>query len=72
MEFEDNGEFIEVWGWDAFNGQNDRLFGAIRKDANGYCWFHPARKVVMSCRMMREISKKLSELNAGLCGVNYE
>jgi hypothetical protein len=63
MEFKDKGEFIEVWGWDAFRGNDDCLFGAIRKGEDGYHWFHPARRAVMSFRMMRDIAKKLSELN---------
>jgi len=63
MEFKENDEFIEVCGWDSIRGDDDCLFGFIRKDSGGYHWFHPARRVVMSCRVMREISKKLSELN---------
>ena len=72
MEFKYNGDFTEVWGLEPFRGDDDCLFGAIRKDADGYYWFHPSRRVVMSCRMMREIAKKLSELNAGIIGLNYE
>lgn len=64
MEFKDNGEFIEVRGLDAFIGDDDCLFGAIRKNSGGYHWFHPARRVMMNYRIMREISKKLSELNS--------
>lgn len=64
MEFKNNGEFIEARGYSEIVDNDEFLFGAIRKDAAGYYWFHPARKVVMSCRMMREISKKLSELNS--------
>ena len=63
MEFKDNAEFIEVWGWDAFMGDDDCLLGAIRKGEDDNYWFHPARMAVMSCRMMRDIAKKLSELN---------
>lgn len=64
MEFKDNGEFIEVWGLDAFWGDDDCLFGAIRKYSDGNYWFHPARRLTMSATIMREISKKLSELNS--------
>lgn len=71
MEFKDNGEFIEVWEWEPIKGDDYYLFGAIRKDADGYHWFHPVR-VMMSSIIMHDISKKLSELNLKNSGARNE
>jgi len=64
FEFKNNGKFLEVWGWDGFNGDDDILIGTIKEDTDGdYYWFHPAKEINLSCKMMRVISIKLSELN---------
>lgn len=63
INFKDNGEFIEVYGWNPSIGEDDFLFGALRKCEEGYYWFHPARKVVLCFGGMKEICDKLGRLN---------
>lgn len=66
MKFKDNGEFIGVYGWDAFKGDDDVLMGALRKNEDdGYYWLHPARRINFTSKMLRDIAAKLSELNRG-------
>ena len=63
FEYKDNGKFIDVRGWDAFGGDDDILIGTIQKCEDGYHWFHPAKKIVLSCKALKDIAEKLSELN---------
>lgn len=61
FEYKYNGEFYEVW--DDYWFDKEILVGALRKNDEGYYQFHPGRKVVLSCKMLRDIAEKLSELN---------
>ena len=63
IEFKDNGEFVEMWFEDDRPPFKDVLAGAFRKDEEGYFRFHPARKVVMTCKHLRIAAQKASELN---------
>jgi len=31
MQFKDKGKVVEVWGWDAFRGDDDVLLGTLEK-----------------------------------------
>lgn len=62
MEFIDQGDLIACIGWDEFNGDDDIFLGSIK--LNKYYWFHPsARRIPLTCRQLRDIAGKLSELN---------
>ena len=64
MEYKDNGDFIECWGYYEPAG-GESFFGAIReeKEIFGYFLFHPARKITIGQHGLVEIAKKLGELN---------
>ena len=63
IEFKDNGDFVEMWWEDDRPPFNDKILGCIRKGEDGFFRFHPARKVVMNCRCLRELAAKVSQLN---------
>jgi len=63
--YEQHGNIINVKGWDPFTGEDDVLLGQIIKgdgDNEGYYWFNPL-DINFSCKMLRELAEKLSELN---------
>ena len=62
MEFKDNGEFIECYD-QCYVSAEDRLYGAIRKDEEGYYTFHPARRVVLTCIQLKNLFERLRFLN---------
>ncbi len=63
IEFKQEDAFISVWYENDRPPFDDRLMGALRKDDDGYYRFHPARKVVMTCKHFRIVGNKISELN---------
>ena len=63
IEFKDNKDFIEVWWEQDTSPFNDKLIGCLHKGEDGYYRFHPARKSVMTCKHLRVLSEKVSELN---------
>lgn len=42
---------------------NEILLGVIRKDEEGYWVFAPHRKITMTVRQLRDLSKYISEMN---------
>jgi hypothetical protein len=63
IEFKDNGEFVSMW-WESDSPPfDDRLMGCLRRDKDGFYRFHPARKVVLTCKHLRTLAKKCSDLN---------
>lgn len=63
IEFKDNSDFIEVW-WECDQAPfDDKLIGYIRKGGDGFYRFHPARKAIMTCKHLRVLAKKISDLN---------
>jgi hypothetical protein len=66
INYIDKDGAIQVWGWDAKNGDDDALLGNIRKDAEGNHWFYPSNNIVLCNGHIRRIGSKLSNLN-GIC-----
>jgi len=62
VNFKKDGGTFDVFGWDAFNGDDDVFFGVI-STFDGYWWFHPMDGMSLSCGVMRQIASKISELN---------
>lgn len=63
VEFKDEGGFMSVWSEDDKPPFKDLLIGSLRKDDEHYYRFHPARKVVMTCKHLRVVMYKIAELN---------
>jgi hypothetical protein len=63
IEFKQEDGFFSVWQENDKPPFDDMLMGALRKDCDGYYEFHPARKIIMTCKLCRTIAAKLSELN---------
>lgn len=66
IEFKGNKDFIEMWWEQDLPPFNDKLIGCLRKGDDGYYRFHPARKTVMTCKHLRVLAKKVSELNCAI------
>lgn len=56
---------IEVYGWEESTGDDDVFFGYLFLCDEGYWWFKPARYLKMSCKMLKTLSIKLSDMNKG-------
>ena len=67
MEFKNNGEFIEVYDYCYYKG-DDILFGSIRKGEDNHSVFHPARKVILTFKHLKLIAKEISRLNINAKG----
>ncbi len=66
MRFEQEGDLINVVGWDGFNGDDDVSLGSVYKHEDNYYWFEPsADRVPLSCKQMRDIAEFLSRMNVG-------
>ena len=63
VEFKLDGDFYSVWYENDKPPFDDVLMGALRKDSDGYFRFHPARKALMTCKHLRVLAAKVSELN---------
>lgn len=65
MEFIDHEDFIACHDWDGFKGDDDVFIGSIKLNSeDNYYWFHAARgRVPLTCRQLRELTEKISELN---------
>lgn len=62
IDYKYEGEFISCWSY-SFDKSRDDLIGAIRKDADGFWVFHPARKVTLCCGQLKRLYVKISEMN---------
>ncbi|MFT6988175.1 MAG: hypothetical protein ACJASL_000135 [Paraglaciecola sp.] len=63
IEFKVNTDFIEMW-WESDTGPfEDKLMGCLRKGEDGYYRFHTARKAILTCKHLRVLAKKCSDLN---------
>jgi hypothetical protein len=63
IEFKDNTDFIEMW-WESDSAPfEDKLMGCLRKGEDGHYRFHPARKVILTCKHLRVLAQKCSDLN---------
>lgn len=63
VEFKQEDCFVSVWYENDRPPFDDVLMGALRKDDEGYYRFHPSRKAVMTCKHLRLVASKASELN---------
>jgi len=65
IEFQDQKDLIACYDWDSFNGDDDVFIGSIKRNKDdNYYWFHPARnRIPLSCRQLKELMNKISELN---------
>ena len=66
IEFKDNKDFVEMWWEQDTPPFNDKLIGCLRKSDDNYYRFHPARKVVMTCKHLRVLAEKISKLNCAI------
>ena len=62
MEFINSGKVIAVFDY-CFYISRETLLGSIRKAEDGGWVFNPTSAVTLTSRMLRDIAKKLSELN---------
>ena len=62
MNFVENGKIVECWDY-CFYRCGDTLFGCIRIAEDGGYVFHPARKVMITTRMLADIFEYQKKLN---------
>ena len=64
ITFTKEEDLIAVWYEEDKPPFEDKLMGSLRKDEDGYYRFHPARKVIMTCKHFRVVGEKISSLNS--------
>ena len=62
FEYMESGRVVHMYA-ETTCGTEQYILGTFRPAQNGYYYFEPVNGAELSCKMLREAAKKVSELN---------